>query len=61
MNKTMLFLIMGMGFFWLALDQVYGKRLLSQFVVAIIPAADETVTTHTSASGQTHGGGGSSF
>lgn len=39
MNKTLLFLIFGLAFFWLVLDQIYGNKFISQFVTAIIPAA----------------------
>lgn len=39
MNKTLLFLIFGAGFFWLVLDQIYGHKYIGQFVTLILPSA----------------------
>lgn len=41
MNKTLLFLIFSFGFIWIVLNQIYGNKLLSQFVTAIVPSAEK--------------------
>ena len=32
MDKSFLFLILGLGCFWLVLDQVYGNKFINQAV-----------------------------
>lgn len=40
-DKSLLFLIISCGCFWLVLDQLYGKQLIAQFILAIIPGAKQ--------------------
>ena len=37
MDKSFLFLILGLGCIWLVLDQIYGNKFIEQFVSNIIP------------------------
>lgn len=39
MNKDLFFLILSLGCVWLILNQLYGSKLITQFVVMIIPDA----------------------
>ena len=39
MTKSLLFFIIALAFFWLVLDQFYGKQIIGQFVQKMIPAS----------------------
>lgn len=36
-DNSLLFLILSFGCFWLVLDEVYGSKLITQFVAMILP------------------------
>ena len=38
MNKTLLFLIFGLGFIYLALDMFYGQKFIKRFVSGMFEA-----------------------
>lgn len=41
MDKGLFFFILSLLCFWVVLDEIYGHKLISQFVIAIIPSAKE--------------------
>lgn len=41
MDKSLLFFIISLVCFWLVLDQIYGNKLVTQFVGNIIPKSEE--------------------
>lgn len=40
-DKSLFFVVLSLGCFWLVLDEFYGKNLVSKFVVKMIPKAEE--------------------
>lgn len=41
MDKSIFFLLLAVACFYLVLDEIYGSKGISKFVVAIIPSAEE--------------------
>lgn len=41
MDKDLLFFIMAFACLWLVLDELYGNKLISQFVIMLIPKAEK--------------------
>lgn len=41
MDKSMFLLLLSLVCFYIVLDELYGKKLISQFVIAIIPSAED--------------------
>lgn len=37
MDKSIIFLILSLGCFWLILDQIIGQKYVSQIITAIVP------------------------
>ena len=44
-DKTFFFLILGLGCFWLVLDDFYGRKLLTKFITSIVPNAENKITS----------------
>lgn len=40
-DKSLFFLIMALICFWLVLDEFYGQNRISQFIVKMIPKAED--------------------
>lgn len=41
MDKSIFFLLLAVACFYLVLDEIYGGKAITKFVVAIIPSAEE--------------------
>lgn len=64
-DKGIFFLLLSIVCFYLVLEEIYGQKIVTSFVKAIIPKSTELDTdlrssVHTS-SGREHGGSGRQF
>ena len=41
MDKSIFFLLLSAVCFYIVLDEIYGTKLITKFVVAIIPSAED--------------------
>lgn len=44
-DKGLFFLVLSFSCIWLVLDQVYGNKLITQFVENILPSSSKTTNT----------------
>ena len=41
MDRSLFFMIMALACFWLVLDEIYGRQLITQLIIKIIPKAED--------------------
>lgn len=41
MNKGLFFMLLSLICFYIVLDEIYGKKMITQFTTAIIPNAEK--------------------
>lgn len=40
-DKSLMFFLIALVCFWLVLDEFYGRKLISQFILKLLPSAKE--------------------